>query len=101
MMLRRLTRALLCLLLVCLPARAADVDLLPGNPSQERPYASQTHNYLMDKRDFTLSYNGRTATLTWESWHLTTSCLGDAPRKPQFDPDETLPSVCTKMVHRD
>jgi hypothetical protein len=37
MIFRRLTLACALLLLVCLPARAADVDLLMGNPSQARP----------------------------------------------------------------
>jgi hypothetical protein len=41
MMLRRLTLALSFLLLICLPARAADVDLLMGNPSQASPDPSQ------------------------------------------------------------
>jgi len=37
MIFRRLTLALSFLFLVCLPAHAADVDLLMGNPSQASP----------------------------------------------------------------
>jgi hypothetical protein len=47
MKLRRLTLALSFLLLICLPVRAADVDLLMGNPSQASPDPSQKNNFLM------------------------------------------------------
>jgi DNA/RNA endonuclease G (NUC1) len=57
MILRRLTRALSFVLLVCLPVRAADVDLLMGNPSQASPDPSQKNNFLMNKEFFALSYN--------------------------------------------
>jgi DNA/RNA endonuclease G (NUC1) len=51
-----------CLFLVCLPARAADVDLLMGNPSQASPDPSQKHNFLMNKEFFALSYSNSTGT---------------------------------------
>jgi endonuclease G, mitochondrial len=101
MMRRRLTLALSFLLLVCLPARAADVDLLMGNPSQASPDPSQKDNFLMNKDFFALSYNDSKGTPNWVSWHLTKQDFGDAPRKRQFDPDETLPSGLTKITHRD
>jgi endonuclease G len=101
MMLRRLTLALSCLLLICLPARAADVDLLMGNPSQASPDPSQQDNFLMNKKFFALSYHHGKGTPNWVSWHLTNEHFGDAPRKRQFDPDNTLPSGFTKITHRD
>jgi endonuclease G, mitochondrial len=101
MILRRLTLTLSCLLLVCPPAHAADVDLLMGNPSQASPDPSQKTNFLMNKEFFALSYNNSTGTPNWVSWHLATQNFGDAPRKRQFDPDETLPSGFTKITHRD
>jgi endonuclease G, mitochondrial len=100
MILRRL--ALACaLLLVYLPARAADVDLLIGNPSQASPDPSRKNNFLMNKAFFALSYNDGTGTPNRVSWHRTTQHLGDAPRKRQFDPDDTLPSGFTRITHRD
>jgi endonuclease G, mitochondrial len=57
MMLPRVTLALSCLLLVCLPVRAADVDLLMGNPSQASPDPSQKDNFLVNKAFFALSYH--------------------------------------------
>ena len=78
MMLRRVTLVLSCLLLVCLPARAADVDLLMGNPSQASPDPRQEDNFLMNKAFFALSYNNSKGTPNWLSWHLAKSYLGDA-----------------------
>ena len=101
MIFRRLTLALSCLLLVGLPAYAADVDLLMGNPSQASPDPSQKDNFLMNKEFFALSYNNSKGTPNWVSWHLTKEDFGDAPRKRQFDPDDTLPSGFTKITHRD
>ena len=101
MMLRRLTLALLFLVLVSLPVCAADVDLLMGNPSQASPDPSQKNNFLMNKEFFALSYNNSKGTPNWVSWHLTTAYFGDAPRKRQFDSDDALPSGFTKITHRD
>jgi endonuclease G len=101
MMLRRVTLALSCLLLISLAVHAADVDLLMGNPSQASPDPNQQDNYLMNKEFFALSYNNRKGTPNWVSWHLAKRYFGDAPRKRQFDPDNTLPSGFTKIVHRD
>ena len=101
MMLRRLTLALLFLLLICLPVRAADVDLLMGNPSAASSDPSQQDNFLMNKKFFALSYHHGKGTPNWVSWHLTHEHFGDAPRKRQFDPDNSLPSGLTKITHRD
>lgn len=101
MMPRRVTLVLLFLLLVCLSAHAADVDLLMGNPSAASPDPSQKDNFLMNKDFFALSHNNSKGTPNWVSWHLAKHYLGDAPRKRQFDPDNTLPSGFTKIVHRD
>jgi endonuclease G len=97
---RRLTLALSFVLVVWLSARAADVDLLMGNPSQASPDPSQKNNFLMNKAFFALSYNNSKGTPNWVSWHLTKQDFGDAPRKRQFDPDETLPSGFSRITHR-
>jgi endonuclease G len=48
-----------------------------------------------------LSYNDGNGTPNWVSWRVSRSDLGDAPRKPQFDPDDTLPAGFKKIAHRD
>jgi endonuclease G, mitochondrial len=101
MIFRRLTLAIPFLFLVCLSVRAADVDLLMGNPSQASPDPSLKDNFLMNKEFFALSYNNSKGTPNWVSWHLTREDFGDAPRKRQFAPDETLPSGFTRITHRD
>jgi len=101
MICRRLTLALSFGLLVCLSAHASDVDLLMGNPSQASPDPSQKNNFLMNKEFFALSYNNSRGTPNWVSWHLTKEDFGDAPRKRQFDADDSLPSGFTKITHRD
>ena len=97
----RFTLAPVLLLLLCLPVRAADVDMLMGNPSQARPDPHQRNNYLMNKEYFALSYNNEAGTPNWVSWHLTQEHFGDAPRKPQFDADTMLPRGFKRITHGD
>jgi hypothetical protein len=62
MIFRPFTIALSFLLLVCPTIRAADVDMLMGNPSQASSDPSQKNNFLMNKDFFALSYNESTGT---------------------------------------
>ena len=52
-----------------------------GNPTFARP-GENTHreNYLIEKPQFSLSYNDATKTPNWVSWQLDKSWLGNAPR---------------------
>ncbi len=72
-----------------------------GNPSGATADGSNPDNYLMVKPYFALSYNSGKGTPNWVSWRLTAADLGDAPRKPEFDPDYDLPNGFTRITHRD
>jgi len=76
-------------------------NLILGNPSNATPDPSNKDNYLMIKPFFVLSYNNSKAIPNWVSWTVTQSDLGSAPRKPTFDPDETLPAGFTVVLHKD
>jgi endonuclease G len=69
------------------------IQMLLGNPSDAREDTSDRDNYLMVKPYFSLAYDNSAGEPRWVSWRLCASDLGDAPRKPDFDPDKTLPGV--------
>jgi endonuclease G len=55
----------------------------------------------MVKPYYALSYNDTTGTPNWVSWRVTQDDLGDAPRKPTFDADTTLPPGFYHVTHKD
>lgn len=81
MLRRRVVGAVLLLVLVCLSSRAAEVDMLMGNPSKATTDKTKKNNYLMVKEHFALSYSNSKGTPNWVSWHLAQKYLGGAPRK--------------------
>jgi endonuclease G len=83
-------------------ARADDYPhLLLGNPSDAKEDPRDQDNYLMKKPFFALSYNNSRGTPNWVSGRLTKDDLGEAPRKPMFDPDNTLPRGFHRVTHKD
>ena len=72
-------------------APSGSPELFLGNPSGATPDPANHDNFLMVKPYYALSYNDDNGTPNWVSWRLTADDLGDAPRKPEFDPDMTLP----------
>src|SRR5258706_8101949 len=84
------------------PSAALDSpNLLLGNPSSATPDPGSPDNYLIVKPYFVLSYNNSNGTPNWVSWRVAVSDLGDAPRKPTFDPDTTLPQGFKVIIHKD
>ncbi len=71
--------------------------LLLGNPSDAGTTISDSLNYLLEKIEFSLSYNKSRATANWVSWHLTTTWLGAATRQDNFKPDNALPEGWYKV----
>src|SRR5262249_54758510 len=71
--------------------------LLLDNPSDARNYASSVtaspDNYLLEKPQYTLSYNMENREPNWVSWELDNSWLASSqpPKRPDFEPDPTLP----------
>jgi endonuclease G len=80
------------------PVASGSPQLWLGNPSNA---GGDADNYLMVKPYFALSYNSAKGTPNWVSWRLTAADLGTAPRKPEFDPDYTLPAGFSQITHRD
>jgi endonuclease G len=72
-------------------APSGSPDLFLGNPSGATADLSNRDNFLMLKPYYVLSYDDDNGTPNWVSWRLTSLDLGDAPRKPEFDPDLALP----------
>ncbi len=63
-----------------------------GNPSGAVTSTAYPNNYLMNKTQYSLSYNNSKLTCNWVSWHLSTAWLGSTPRQDDFRADATLPS---------
>lgn len=78
-----------------------DANLFLGNPSDATASILHPDNYLLDKTYYAVSYNNETGAANWVSWRLTSADLGTAPRKPEFDPDDTLPINLKHIVTRD
>lgn len=75
--------------------------LVMGNPSDADPNPKTRDNFLMEKDYFALSYNNSKGSPNWVSWHLSSEYLGDAPRKPRFATDNTLPKGFIRIKHDD
>lgn len=61
-----------------------------GNPSQATTV--DPDNYLLEKPQFSLSYNRSRGIANWVSWHLSPEWRGDASRTKTFRPDPDLPA---------
>ena len=63
-----------------------------GNPSDALFSVEADKNYLLEKTQFTISYNSETLNPNWVAWHLSSSDLGEADRADTFRPDTELPA---------
>jgi len=63
-----------------------------GNPSNAVTNVLVPDNYLMEKPQYSLSYNRDRGESNWVSWHLSSSWLGSTPRQDDFRADTTLPA---------
>ena len=63
-----------------------------GNPSNAENREDFPDNYLMEKKQFSLSYNNTTLNPNWVAWHLCSDDMGDTNRKNTFRPDTELPN---------
>lgn len=68
-----------------------DSGLYLGNPSDAIASTSSPGNFLMEKPQFTISYNSEKFIPNWVAWHLQSSDIGEADREDDFRPDEDLP----------
>lgn len=75
--------------------------LLLGNPSNATPDIGNENNYLMQKPQYSLSYNRSRATANWVAWRLDSSWIGTTPRQDDFRPDQTLPMGWYQVLDTD
>ena len=71
------------------PPYPSSVHLTMGNPSGSA--IVNDDNYLMDKPEFTLSYNRSRGTANWVSWHLSDEWVGTLVRVDTFRADPAVP----------
>jgi endonuclease G, mitochondrial len=69
-----------------------------GNPSGANTSYS---NYLIDKAQYSMSYNSYRGTPNWISWHLSNAWLGSTPRQDDFRADNSLPSAFYRVQPSD
>lgn len=58
-------------------------------------------DYLLEKRQYVLSYNPRLNVANWVSWNLNRTHFGDEPRAPAFMADSALPARFPRVVASD
>jgi endonuclease G len=75
--------------------------LIFGNPSNATPDFANENNYLMQKPQYTLSYNRGKATANWVAWRLDSGWIGNAQRQDDFRPDTTLPAGWYQVLDED
>lgn len=78
-----------------------DDPLLLGNPSNATADVTNENNYLMQKPQYSLSYNRSKATPNWVAWRLDSSWIGSAQRQDDYRPDPALPAGWYQVVSAD
>ena len=69
-----------------------DNPLELGNPSNATSEVSNENNYLINRPQYSLSYNRSNATPNWVAWRLDDTWVGSAPRQDDYRPDTSLPA---------
>ena len=73
------------------PPEPISVHLAMGNPTAAVASLTQPDDYLMEKPEFTLSYNRSLGRPNWVSWHLSDDWVGTLTRVDTFRPDPAVP----------
>ena len=79
------------------PPYPSSVHLTMGDPGCGTTYGCAAanlgapNNFLMDKPEFTISYNRDKGAPNWVSWHLTDEWIGSLTRVDTFRPDPGVP----------
>lgn len=80
---------------------ANDDPLIFGNPSNATASVANENNYLMQKPQYSLSYNRSKATPNWVAWRLDSTWVGTAPRQDDYRPDPALPAGWYQVLDTD
>lgn len=75
-----------------------DSNMGMGNPSGA---GTSYANYLINKSQYSMSYNSYRGTPNWVSWHLSAAWLGSTPRQDDFRADNSLPSAFYRVTPSD
>ena len=75
--------------------------LLFGNPSNATSDIANENNYLMEKPQYSISYNRGKATANWVAWRLDSSWIGSTNRQDDFRPDSSLPAGWYQVLDND
>lgn len=70
-------------------ADSNDGNLLLGNPTKA---AKTPDNYLLERPQYSMSYNRLRGGANWVAWHIDAQDLGDTDRSDKFRPDPALPA---------
>ncbi len=74
------------------PDSLTEDNMLMGNPSNATLNVATPDNYLVQKHQYTLSYNSSKGIPNWVSWHLSSAWKGVEPRCDCFATDYSLPT---------
>ncbi|MBC5773552.1 DNA/RNA non-specific endonuclease [Pontibacter sp. KCTC 32443] len=75
-----------------------DNNMAMGNPSGA---GTSYSNYLINKAQYSMSYNSYRGTPNWVSWHLSSAWLGSTPRQDDFRADNSLPTAFYRVTPTD
>lgn len=78
-----------------------DSPLYFGNPSDAVFDIQSGENFLMERPQFTLSYNNSKLIPNWVAWHLCKKDLGDSDRSNKFRADSDLPNEWYAVTKND
>jgi len=72
-----------------------------GNPSNAKSDTTLHENYLIEKPQYSLSYNNSKHIPNWVSWHVDSSDLGKEDRQNDFRADSLLPPNWYQVTPKD
>jgi endonuclease G len=75
--------------------------LVLGNPSKAAATVDSAKNYLIEKPQYSLSYNSFSGRPNWVSWHLNSAWLGTVTRQEDFRTDTELPATWYHVTNTD
>lgn len=75
--------------------------LLFGNPSRATKNELYAKNYLLERPQYTLSYNNKSHNPNWVAWHLQSEDMGELKRSNNFREDTSLPNSFYKVSEKE
>ena len=75
-----------------------DNNMTMGNPDNATTSSGNPNHYLMQKTQYTSSYNNSRGIPNWVSWHLSSAWKGATPRQNSWASDNSLPVGFLKIT---